>query len=107
MFGATIMSEPMPSILETRRDQVFPTLTPDEIERLRGFGDVRRYANGERIFRVGEVAAGLTLVLAGAIDVVQTDVSGHQAPIVTHHPGSFMGELAQLAGRPSLVDAYA
>ena len=28
-------------------------------------------------------------------------------PIVTHEPGAFMGELAQLAGRPSLVDAYA
>jgi len=27
--------------------------------------------------------------------------------IVTHGPGSFMGELAQLSDRPSLVDAYA
>ncbi|MDB5444845.1 MAG: thioredoxin reductase, partial [Phenylobacterium sp.] len=27
--------------------------------------------------------------------------------IVTHHPGSFLGELAQLSGRPALVDAVA
>jgi len=28
-------------------------------------------------------------------------------PIVTHEPGAFLGELAQLAGRPALVDAVA
>jgi thioredoxin reductase (NADPH) len=28
-------------------------------------------------------------------------------PIVTHEEGAFMGELAQLSGRPSLVDAHA
>ena len=28
-------------------------------------------------------------------------------PITTHGPGAFMGELAQLSGRPALVDAYA
>src|SRR5439155_17832429 len=32
---------------------------------------------------------------------------GRDQPIVTHGPGSFMGELAQLSGRPSLVDAKA
>ena len=32
---------------------------------------------------------------------------GHSELIVTHGPGSFMGELAQLSGRPALVDAYA
>ena len=32
---------------------------------------------------------------------------GHSQPIVTHGPGSFMGELAQLSDRPSLVDADA
>ena len=27
--------------------------------------------------------------------------------MVTHRPGAFMGELAQLSGRPALVDAFA
>ena len=27
--------------------------------------------------------------------------------VVTHGPGSFMGELAQLSGRPALVDGVA
>ncbi len=33
--------------------------------------------------------------------------SGRRELIVTHGAGSFMGELAQLAGRPALVDAHA
>jgi thioredoxin reductase (NADPH) len=32
---------------------------------------------------------------------------GNSELIVAHGPGSFMGELAQLSGRPSLVDGYA
>src|SRR5256886_13586220 len=47
---------------------------------------------------------GLTIILT---DITQHDESGHRRHIVTHGPGSFMGELAQLAGRPALVDAHA
>src|SRR4029077_11693919 len=50
---------------------------------------------------------GLTIILAGEVDVTQRDGSGHGTPIVTHEAGGFMGELAQLAGRPALVDATA
>src|SRR4029077_5690859 len=50
---------------------------------------------------------GLTIILAGEVDVTQRDGSGHGTPIVTHEAGGFMGELAQLAGRPALVDAHA
>ena len=35
------------SILETRREQVFPILEAAEIERVRRFGTVRRYADGD------------------------------------------------------------
>src|SRR4029077_19596303 len=38
------------------------------------------------------------------VDVTQRGVLGHSEPIVTHGPGSFMGELAQLSDRPCLVD---
>ena len=55
----------------------------------------------------GEVGPGLTIILAGKVDVTQHDTSGRREPIVTYGPGAFIGELAQLAGRPALVDAYA
>jgi thioredoxin reductase (NADPH) len=47
------------------------------------------------------------VVLSGEMAISQHNVLGHEEPIVTHGPGSFMGELAQLSGRPSLVDARA
>jgi thioredoxin reductase (NADPH) len=57
--------------------------------------------------QVGHVGPGLTIILTGRVDVTQHDESGRRRHIVTHGPGSFMGELAQLAGRPALVDAHA
>jgi thioredoxin reductase (NADPH) len=86
---------------------MFPVLEESEIERMRRFGKVRSYDAGESLARAGEVSAGLTVILAGRVDVTQHAESGGLKPIVTHVPGSFMGELAQLAGRPSLVDAHA
>jgi thioredoxin reductase (NADPH) len=101
------MSLPNPSIMDTRRHQMFPGLEPVEIERVRRFGKVRSYGAGEALAKVGEKGHGLTVILAGTVDVTQHDESGRRDPIVTHGSGAFMGELAQLAGRPALVDAYA
>ena len=101
------MSLPNPSIMDTRRHQMFPVLEPMEIERVRRFGKVRSYGAGEALAKVGEKGHGLTVILAGTVDVTQHDQSGRRDPIVTHGSGAFMGELAQLAGRPALVDAYA
>jgi len=96
-----------PSILDSRHDQIFPKLDEVEIERLLRFGEVSCFAAGESLAEVGKVGRGLLLILAGAVDVIRRDQLGHHDLIVTHEPGSFLGELAQLAGRPSLVDAHA
>ena len=94
-----------PSILESRQDQLFPKLDAVEIERLQRFGAVSCFAAGEALAEVGKVNPGLVLVLAGEVETTRRDVLGNHQLIYTHRPGSFMGELAQLAGRPSLVDA--
>ncbi len=86
---------------------MFPTLEPLEIERVRRFGKVRSYGAGEAIVRVGESGHGLIIILSGHVDISQQDPSGRRKLIVTHDPGSFFGELAQLGGRPALVDATA
>ena len=101
------MSEPKPSIIDTRRAQMFPILADAEIERMRRFGEPRSFGAGEALAKVGEVGHGMIIILAGEVDVRQHDDSGHGHLIVTHEPGAFMGELAQLAGRPALVDAHA
>jgi thioredoxin reductase (NADPH) len=101
------MALPPQSIIEKRHDQMFPDLDPVEIERVRRFGEVRSFATGEALFTTGEAGHGLTVILAGRVDISQRDPSGARSLIVTHGPGQFMGELAQLAGQPTLADAVA
>ena len=102
-----MMPPPKRSQIEGRRDQMFPTLEPAEIDRLRRFGAIRSYRAGEPLAQVGEVGHGMTVVLAGEVVVTRRDGLGRREAIVTHGPGAFLGELAQLSGRPALVDAYA
>jgi len=94
-------------IIEARHAQMFPTLEPAEIDRLRRFGEARTYAAGERLVTTGDVSPGLFVILSGEVAITQHNPLGRDEPIITHGPGSFMGELAQLSGRPSLVDAQA
>jgi thioredoxin reductase (NADPH) len=101
------MALPTPSIIDTRRPQMFPVLAPAEIERLRRFGEVRSYGADEALIKIGTTGRGLTVVLSGKVDIIRPGESRAGALIVTHGPGEFMGELAALAGRPALVDAYA
>ncbi len=101
------MAPPARPVIETRFDQMFPVLEQAEVVRLRRFGEARTYGAGERLVTSGEISPGMFVILAGEVEVTQHSVLGHDQPIVTHRPGSFMGELAQLSSRPSLVDARA
>jgi thioredoxin reductase (NADPH) len=101
------VTEAAPSIIDTRRAQMFPILTAAEIERLRRFGRPRSYAAGQALAKVVETGVGLAIILSGEVEISQHGELGRRETIVTHGPGAFMGELAQLSGRPSLVDAYA
>jgi thioredoxin reductase (NADPH) len=98
---------PAPSLIEQRRDQMVPKLDSLQIERIRRFGEVRAFAGGEPVMTAGEVAAGLVVVLAGKIAVTEQVKLGESQPVITHERGAFLGELAQLAGRPALVGAVA
>jgi thioredoxin reductase (NADPH) len=95
------------SIIESRRDQMFPILEASDIERIRRCGVVRKFTTGEFLAKTGEAGHGLTIVLAGEVEVTQQNHAGFHSSIVTNGPGTFLGELAQLRGRPALVDAYA
>ena len=101
------MADVAPRLIDTRRAQMYPTLTPDELERLRRFGEPRAFAAGGALARVGESGHGLALVVSGTVVITQRDELGHSRVFVTHGAGSFVGELAQLTGRPALVDAIA
>jgi thioredoxin reductase (NADPH) len=98
---------PTPSIFVTRRDQVFPILERVEIDRVRRFGTVCSYRAGDALAKAGVVGPGLMIILEGEVDVTRRDLSGRTLLLVTESAGTFLGELAQLAGRPVLTDAHA
>ena len=96
----------MPTI-DSRREQMFPKLTPQEIDRIRRFGAVQRYAKGALLLKTGEVSPGMFVLISGTVAVCWRDGLAHKQPIVEQGPGEFLAEVSQLSGRPSLVDASA
>jgi thioredoxin reductase (NADPH) len=101
------MAESASSTTTARQGQMFPTLTPADIERLRRFGEPRSFAEGDRVIKAGEVAPGLIVILSGEVEITQGAGLDQRAVIVTHAAGQFVGELAQLSSRPALVDGVA
>jgi thioredoxin reductase (NADPH) len=95
------------AILQNRQAQAFPTLNVDEIARAVRFGSRRLFARGEFLVRVGEAGHGLAIILSGEVEIRGHDGDGSASSIITHGPRSFMGEIAQLTGRPALVEAEA
>ena len=98
---------PEVSTLATRRDQLFPILDTSEVERLRRFGESRSFDPGEVMATAGQRSQGVMVILSGEVRVTHRDITGVEEHIVTYGPGSFLGGLEQVAGRPSLVDARA
>ena len=101
------MAENKSLTIETRSAQMFLTLQPAEIDRLRRFGEIGHFKSDEVIVRAGDPTHGLYVILSGKIRIAPHEVHRQAETIVTHGPGSFMGELAQLSGRPALVDSIA
>jgi thioredoxin reductase (NADPH) len=97
------------ALIDTRRSQMFPNLTPAQIEVARRFasGEPRTFAAGETVFDIGQKDVPVWLVLDGAIDVVRRDARGEDRPITSETPGQFSGEVSQLSGRPALAAGLA
>src|SRR6476620_5950714 len=90
-----------------RLEQTFPALTPQEIARMRRFGEVRNHKDGERLFETGKPGPGMYVILSGHVAISQRDGLGHVTPVIDQGPGQFLAETGQLSGRPALVDGHA
>jgi thioredoxin reductase (NADPH) len=95
------------SLLATRSHQTFPVLDTQEMERVRRFGVLRTFEQGEALATAGRRSPGVMVILSGQVRVTRQNIAGAEEHIVTYGPGGFLGGLEQLAGRPSLVDARA
>src|ERR1700680_3311933 len=90
-----------------RFEQTFPTLTPQEIARVRRFGEPCTYKHGEILFETGKVGPGMFVILSGRVAITQRDGLGRVTPVIDEGPGQFLAELSQLSGGVALVDGHA
>jgi thioredoxin reductase (NADPH) len=100
------MAEFVPAHLPRYRE-TFPVLTAQEMDRLRRYGSVRKYSDGEKLFEAGKVSPGMFVVLKGHVAVTQRDGLGHVTPIAEQGQGQFLADVGQLSTRAALVDAAA
>src|SRR5450432_4789537 len=90
-----------------RHEQTFPALTAEEIARMRRFGEVRHYKDGETLFETGKPGPGMFVILSGHVAITQRDGLGHVTTVIDQGPGQFLAEIGQLSGRVALVDGHA
>src|SRR5258708_5243057 len=88
-----------------RADQVFPTLTPEQIARVAPHGHRRATRAGEVLIEAGDTVVPFFVVTAGQIEVVRPCDDGAETPIVVHMPGQFTGEVNMISGRRALFRA--
>src|SRR5215469_4273973 len=72
-------------------------LTDEQIELLRGEGEVRQTAAGEVLFREGDRGYDFIVILAGRVAVVDHQ-AGTERELATGGPGEFVAELNLLTG---------
>ncbi|MEJ0034641.1 MAG: FAD-dependent oxidoreductase [Gammaproteobacteria bacterium] len=96
------------TVLEQRREQMFPQLSPAQVEVAKRFGGTpQKFGPDEVIVHFGDIGAPAWLVLSGYVAVARKDPSGNRDDITRHLPGMMAGELSQLGGGPSFVEARA
>jgi thioredoxin reductase (NADPH) len=96
------MTASTPISVAPREDQLFPTLTAEQIARLAGKGRRRAVQPGEVLIEEGQVQFPLLAVTDGELEVVRTTCDGEDL-VTRHGPGQFSGELNLLAGRRALA----
>ncbi|MBI5318531.1 FAD-dependent oxidoreductase [Bradyrhizobium sp.] len=107
MADVSNVNRPRGAASFTRYEQTFPTLTSHEIDRMRRFGELRRFRHGEALFEAGKPGPGMFLMLSGNVVISHRDGLGHVAHIIDQGPGQFMAEIGQLSGRVALIDGHA
>ena len=103
--------------LASRFHQMFPVLSQTEIDRVRRFGEVRRFPAGALLFHAGEAIPGMYVILSGRIAIEPRDGLGQAVPVAAFAqlieapveemtevvPGEVIAEIGQLSGRPDVL----
>src|ERR1700761_9430703 len=96
----TFMAEsiaPIP-LTASRAEQIFPTLTADQLERLAAPGRARSARAGEVLVELGDKDIPVFVVISGELEVVRPSFT-QETLIRIVGPGNFTGEINTLSGR--------
>ena len=85
-----------------RQEELFPTLTPEQLERLAAQGQRRRVHAGEVLHDGSEHVSRFFALIEGKIEVLAGEDFGERV-VALARPGQFTGELNVLSGRRGFV----
>jgi thioredoxin reductase (NADPH) len=81
-----------------------PNLTAMQIDRIRPFAREREIRTGEILYEPNDNEASFFVVVAGEIEILNTDATGAQV-VISYGPFQFSGEMTTISGRRSLFRA--
>jgi thioredoxin reductase (NADPH) len=90
------------TLYESRREQMFPVLTAEQIARLSAHGKRLRTEAGQVLADSGESHRDLYVVLTGAVEILRPGLDG-ESRIHLQGAGGFTGEMSTLRGLGSFV----
>jgi thioredoxin reductase (NADPH) len=89
-------------ILRTRREQMFPKLTPQQMARLETHGTRMEIHAGEVLIEAGDRPRKFFVVVAGSLELLLARQSGYEL-FYTLTAGDFSGEISALRGSAGMV----
>lgn len=88
-------------LTHSRAEQIFPTLTPEQIRRIAAHGHARATQPDEVLVEQGESARRFFVVVSGELEVVGPS-GDNEIVVAVYGPGQFTGEVNMLSGRRAL-----
>src|SRR5258708_26253318 len=87
-----------------RAEQMFPTLTEAQLQRIAARGRIHVKEPGGILFAEGDQNFPFFAVRSGRVEILQT-TKEPETIVAVHGPGQFTGEVNMLSGRASLAAA--
>jgi len=89
-------------LTSSRVEQIFPILTPAQINRIAVHGHMRAIQPGQVLVEQGDSTVPFFVVVSGELEIVRPSCAG-ETLITIHGPGQFTGEVNMLSGRRALA----
>ncbi|HMK12095.1 MAG TPA: cyclic nucleotide-binding domain-containing protein, partial [Acidimicrobiales bacterium] len=93
--------------MPNRSERFTELLTEEEWDDLAALGRHRTYRKGQVIFREGQAGGTVLAIRSGVVKISVVTPTGRDILLAVKEPGSLVGELAAIDGRPRSATATA